>query len=312
MTSKPIVLSRGDFFEVEFYLYLMRIAGFGIIRNGELLDYPFLESLQSAMLLCDDFYISVGQSEDQTKEKILSLANPNIHILDSEWDLTLRTGGKVLAQETLKVMQHIQEGYDWWLYLQSDEVLHEKDIPVLKELLQKYREVPQVEGVAMRYYHFYGSYDWIASSRKWYDKEVRILRPTTRIRPYKDAQGFRWENGRKLRVVEAPCYVYHYGWVRPPETQKLKQRYVHRFWHDDAWIEAQAQKEKPYNMQEFLVPFTGTHPAVMQKRIQSRSWEFPYDPKNARVPLWHKISYVIERLTGWRPFTHRNFVLLQR
>ncbi|MGQ9863090.1 MAG: glycosyltransferase family 2 protein [Bacteroidia bacterium] len=293
------------------YLYAMRIAGFGIIRNGELLDYPFVESLQSAMLLCDDFYISVGQSEDQTKEKILRLGHPQIHVIDSHWDLALRTGGKVLAQETLKVMHHIPEGYDWWLYLQSDEVLHEKDIPLLRELLHRYLHQPRVEGIALRYYHFYGSYEWIAVSRKWYDKEVRIVRPAARIRPYGDAQGFRWDDGRKIRAVEAPCYVYHYGWVRPPEKQKLKQRYVHRFWHEDAWIEAKLRKEKPYDMRQFLVPFTGTHPAVMHARIRNQNWTFSYDPKNARIPLWHRISYYVERLTGWRPFTHRNFVLLR-
>ncbi len=61
--------------------------------------------------------------------------------------------------------------------------------------------------------HFYGTYDYVGDSRKWYHKEVRIIRNDKTIRSYKDAQGFR-RNGEKLNVKQIDAYVYHYGWVK--------------------------------------------------------------------------------------------------
>ncbi len=60
-----------------------------------------------------------------------------------------------------------------------------------------------------------------------------------------------------------------------------------------------------------LTPFTGTHPAVMREWLVTRAGRFndqflPRPWNRRRLAL--AASLGIERLTGWRPFEHRNYV----
>ena len=78
----------------------MFISGFSFIRNGIRLHYPFIESIQSILPLCDEFIIAVGNSDDGTREAIQQLNNSKIKIIDTVWDESLRKGGKILAMQT--------------------------------------------------------------------------------------------------------------------------------------------------------------------------------------------------------------------
>jgi hypothetical protein len=285
----------------------MRIVGFTILRNGLLLDYPFRESILSALPLCDRFIVSVGQSEDGTYEAIqeLAQAHPTIEVRQSTWDLSNRQGGSVLAIETNKVLQDLPPA-DWVLYLQADEVLHEDDYPAIRQAMQENLTDLRVEGLVFEYLHFYGSYEWVGASRRWYRREVRVIRPWPEIRAYRDAQGFR-RGRKKLRVRPAGARVFHYGWVRPPQNQLQKVRHISRYWHDDAWIEKTFQAGFSYDLNQPLQRFTGTHPAVMQARIAAASWDFPYDPTQVRPPLKERILNWIEHHTGWRIGEFRNY-----
>ena len=75
-----------------------------------------------------------------------------------------------------------------------------------------------VEGLLFKYTHFYGSYKYVADSRKWYRNEIRIIRNTKNVLSYKDAQGFRKRDNTKLKVKSIDAYIYHYGWVKPPSV----------------------------------------------------------------------------------------------
>lgn len=46
----------------------MRVAGFTIIRNILRFDYPFRESILSALPLCEVFFVGLGDSDDGTEE----------------------------------------------------------------------------------------------------------------------------------------------------------------------------------------------------------------------------------------------------
>lgn len=99
------------------------ISGLTIIRNGIKYDYPFIESLKSMLPICDEIIVVAGNSEDGTNRAILALNEPKIRFIHTIWDEQLRTGGKILAQQTNIGIQAIKG--DWILYLQGDEVLHE-------------------------------------------------------------------------------------------------------------------------------------------------------------------------------------------
>ncbi len=287
----------------------MKVVGFTILRNGLIMDYPFRESILSALPLCDVFIVSVGQSEDGTYEAILDLARQDsrIQVRQSTWDLSNRQGGSVLAIETNKVLDNLPAA-DWVLYLQADEVIHEADYGRIRKAMEENLTDFRVEGLLFDYVHFYGSYVWVGVSRRWYRREVRVIRPWREIRAYRDAQGFR-RGLKKLRVRPTGARIFHYGWVRPPQNQAEKLRRLHRYWHEEAWIEASLQKGFSYDLNQPLERFEGTHPAVMQSRIDASQWDFPYDPAKVRLPWKERILHWIERQTGWRIGEFRNYRL---
>ncbi|MCX8112569.1 MAG: glycosyltransferase family 2 protein [Bacteroidia bacterium] len=287
----------------------MRVVGGMILRNGIKLDYPFREAILSALPLCERFYVSVGQSEDGTREAVLSLGSPKLVLLDSTWDLSLRKGGMLLAVETNKLLDWLPPA-DWVLILQADEVLHEADYTAIEAAMVRWKEDPKVEGLVFDYLHFYGSYEWVGASRRWYRREVRIIRSDPTIRAYKDAQGFR-RKGRKLQVKPSGGRIFHYGWVRPPEAQLRKFAEMERLWHSDDWLARHQPQRFVYHTTDVLKRYEGTHPQVMTERLAvPRSWHFEYNPAEAKQTLRERLLHWIERRTGWRPWEFRNYRLI--
>lgn len=289
----------------------MKASGFTFIRNAIKYDYPVVEAITSIAPLCDEIVVAVGNSDDGTRDLIENIDSRKIKIIDTIWDDSLREGGRVLATETDKALAEVDPQSDWAFYIQGDEVLHEKYLETLKADMLRWKDHPEVEGLLLRYCHFYGSYDYIGDSRRWYRNEVRIIRNDKSIRSYRDAQGFR-KNNRPLRVKRADATMYHYGWVKPPQLQQAKQEYFHKLWHDDAWMEKKIPKvdEFDYSKIDSLANFRGEHPRVMLPRIQRTNWQFSFDPTKTRLPLKSKLLHGIERLIGWRIGEYRNYKLI--
>lgn len=222
-------------------------------------------------------------------------------------------GGKVLAAETDKSYQQIPEDADWCFYIQGDEVIHEKYYPAILSAMEKYKDDPEVEGLLFKYKHFYGSYDYIGDTRKWYSHEIRIIRKDPAIQSYRDAQGFR-KNGRKLNVKAIDAYVYHYGWVKHPHFQMKKILGFERFYDSDEMasrISKDTADQFDYSEIDSLVKFTGTHPAVMHNRIAQKNWTFEHDISRKNFTLKGRILHWIENLTGKRLFDYTNYRILK-
>ena len=169
----------------------MKVAGFSFIRNAVKYDYPIVEAIMSVLPLCDEFYLALGNSDDATEEFIRAIRSDKIKIIHTQWDDSLREGGKVLAVETDKAFDAIPLEFDWCFYIQGDEVLHEQYVPKVREAMLRWQHDAQVEGLLFNYRHFYGSYEYVGDSRRWYRNEIRVIKNDKRIRSYKDAQGFR-------------------------------------------------------------------------------------------------------------------------
>jgi hypothetical protein len=288
----------------------MKVCGFSFIRNAEKFSYPVLESMQSILPLCDRFIMSVGNSEDGTLEMIRSIPSDKIEIIESTWDDSRRKKGMVLSEETNKVLDHIPEQYDWVFYIQADEVVHDRYHDRLRESMERWLDVPEVEGLLFKYLHFYGTYDYNADSRSWYRNEIRIIRNLKSIRSYRDAQGFRL-NGRKLRVKPSGAFMYHYGWVRPPEIMQEKNVSFNKLYHTDQWVDRKINHTKlfDYSSVESIKRFRGTHPKVMEERIRKLNWEARLDENKKCFRTIDRILYWIEQKTGKRLFEYRNYRL---
>ncbi len=289
----------------------MKVTGFTFIRNAVKYDYPIVEAITSILPLCDEFVVAVGNSEDNTRELIERINSPKIRIIDTVWDDSLREGGQVLAVETNKALDAVSADSDWAIYIQGDEVLHEQYHESLKRAMTQWKDQPEVEGLLLNYLHFYGSYDFVGDSRRWYRKEVRIIRNDKTIRSYRDAQGFRI-NDRPLQVKPVNATMYHYGWVKPPEAQQAKQENFNKLWHDDNWVNKNVPKTDgfDYSQIDSLAHFTGTHPKVIMERISRQNWNFSFDPTKKRLPFKSRLLHSIEKLTGWRIGEYRNYRII--
>lgn len=290
----------------------MFVSGFTIVRNAIRFDYPVTEAIRSILPLCDEFVVAVGRSDDDTLNLIRSIGDPKIRIIETVWDDSLREGGRVLADETNKAFDAISSQADWCFYIQGDEVIHEKYHDAIRESMMRWKDDRRVEGLLFDYTHFYGSYDYVGDSRRWYRREIRIVRRNPEIRSYRDAQGFRKKNNGKLQVKPVQARVYHYGWVKPPEAQQAKQESFHRMWHDDAWMEKNIPKADgfDYSQIDSLAKFSGTHPLVMQERIRKQNWQFSFDPTKKNWGLKMRLLMWIEKTFGWRIGEYRNFEII--
>lgn len=289
----------------------MKVSGFTIVRNAIKFDYPIVEAINSILPICDEFIVAVGNSDDETLNLIRSIQSPKIKIITTIWDDSLRQGGKVLAIETNKAFAAISPEADWCFYIQADEVIHEKYLPAIKEAMMKWKDDEKVEGLLFDYTHFYGSYDFVGDSRKWYKKEIRIIRNDRSIFSYKDAQGFR-KHGEKLNVKQIEASVHHYGWVKPPAAQQAKQKSFHKMWHDDAWMKENIADTNEFDYSEIdsLERFTGTHPQVMQERIKKMNWKFSHDPTKKKFPFKARLLYFIEKKLGFSVGEYKNYKII--
>jgi len=289
----------------------MKISGFTIVRNAIKYDYPIVEAIRSILPLCDEVIVAVGRSEDETLALIHSIGSAKIKVIETVWDDTLREGGKVLADETDKAFAAIANDTDWAFYIQGDEVIHESFLPAIREAMLLWKDNRKVEGLLFNYKHFYGSYDFVGDSRRWYRKEIRIIKNDKLISSYRDAQGFRKQN-RKLNVKQVNASVYHYGWVKPPFAQQAKQQSFHKMWHDDAWMRKNIPdvNEFDYSAIDSLSKFKGTHPEVMLERIGKKNWQFNFDPSRKKLTFKSKLLRFVERCTGWRIGEYKNYNII--
>ncbi|MCF8429013.1 MAG: glycosyltransferase family 2 protein [Bacteroidia bacterium] len=279
----------------------MKVAGFTFIKNAIIYDYPIVEAINSILPLCDEVYVALGKSDDETEALIKAIHPGKIKILKTLWDENLKQGGQVLAVETNKAFQAIPNFYDWCFYIQGDEAVHEKYLPIINQALLNYKSNKNVDGLLFKYLHFYGSYDYIGNSSGWYNNEIRIIKNNKKIYSYKDAQGFRKNNNEKLKVKPIDAYIYHYGWVKNPKAMQRKQEELNKLWHDDNWIEKNVLKveEFDYAQIDSLMKFTDTHPNIMLKRIASKNWQFEFDLKHNKTKLKDKLKQVAYKLFGW-------------
>ena len=114
----------------------MKVVGFSFIRNAAAFQYPIVEAIRSILPLCDEVVVAVGRSTDNTRE-LVSAISPKVRIVDTEWDDTLKEGGRVLAVETDKAYAAIPADADWCIYIQGDEVLHEDGYDNLRSAMTR-------------------------------------------------------------------------------------------------------------------------------------------------------------------------------
>ena len=93
-------------------------------------------------------------------------------------------------------------------------------------------------------------------------------------------------------------YYYHYGWVKHPETMQ-KKRLFHLTWQNEKVSkEERNSRQYDYSKIETIQLFNGTHPKVIQSRIEKKNWAFEYDIAFNRLSLKNKLKMAVKKYFG--------------
>ena len=291
--------------------YVVKISGCTFVRNGTTLGYPFIESIQSLLLVCDEVIVAVGASTDNTLQVIQSIDNPKLRIIETMWNENMSDRGYVYAQQ--KMIAQFNCTGDWVFYLECDEIIHEQDVSLIRAQAAKYLADKQVEALVFDYYHFYGAPHLIAQSPRWYKRAPRIIRNTIRsIAP----DGLFWvilDNNKVARYPQAALmniYIYHYGHVRLVSNMNKRYQQVERYWGKIP------QEFNTYGNIDgsTLVEFHQPHPKIMQQwLLHHAEHELIINPDyvlNKREKR-HRVQMFLGKLIGGYDWSKKHYKLIR-
>jgi hypothetical protein len=276
----------------------MKVSGFTFLRNAVINGYPFEESIRSILPIVDEFICVIGQSQDETRDKVAAINDKKITIIDSHWNECMQDRGFVYGQQKM-IAQYNCSG-DWAFYLEGDEVLHEAEIENIRQAIQDNHSNLEVEALYFDFFHFYGTPEQIGIAG--YRRAPRIIRNSIRtIAP----DGLFWvvmdknKVGRYPKAKYARGNIYHYGHCRNVAKMAEKLNQVGRYWggtHDPF---------EGYGCIDLaeLRPFVGSHPSVMSEWLLSEAEHVfvqnsDYKPsrrdRRNRLRFWLEKSFGIE------------------
>ena len=274
----------------------MKVSAFTFIKNGQILGYPFVESIQSILTIVDEFVINVGESEDDTLLMIQSIHSSKIRIIKSKWNDTMQERGFVYGQQKM-IAQYNCTG-DWAFYIEGDEVYHERDLVKIKKSMEMHLNDSSVEALVFDFYHFYGNANSYLDSPGWYRSEVRIIKNS--VRSYAP-DGLFWlvlnsnKQGRYPRAKHTGVSCYHYGWLRSQEQMNLKSEKVQKYWAQDPVKVDYSQMD-----QSIITEFQGSHPEIIKEWLPKESGLYKVDPnyKPTKKQKKHRMMIKFEKLFG--------------
>lgn len=279
----------------------MKISAFTFLRNAHRLQFPFVESIRSALPLVDEFVIALGPCDDDTEAMIRAIGDSRIRIIPTTWnenlDSTWRVKGFVYGQQ--KSIALFNCTGDWAIYLEGDELLHEDDLPRLRAAMERHLGDRGVEALYFRYLHFYGNKNTVASSPRWYRREVRAVRNNIPIWGPKGlffSVATSYKRMRYPRAANADATIYHYGWIRPEEKFNEKWKGTFRHFTKKDFEETAYAEIDP----KVLQPFCGTHPATIREWLPPADGLFRANPdhKLTKRERKNRAMMFVEKITG--------------
>lgn len=315
----------------------MKISGFTMVKNADKLYYPVKQAIMSILPVVDEFIVILGDcdADDNTRKEIESINDSKVKIIDTVWDIEKYPRGMENAHQTDIAKNHCSG--DWVFYLQADEVIHEKYLPIIKSRCEQLLNDEEVEGLLFKYKHFWGDYRHYHNSHGWYRKEIRIVRNNPEIHSWESAQSFRRipdfdginyrrkKNTFKLKVAEVDAYVYHYGWVRPPHIMKSKTKAlatIHKGREKVTEMDKNRKFDFDYGPLNMLSEFEESNPAVMKEWIDKFNWqnELQYSGKHDKNRSLNRherfknrlVSFIENKLLFGTPIAEfQNYILLK-
>ena len=274
----------------------MKVSAFTFIKNGQLLGYPFIQSIKSVLPIVDEFIINVGKSEDNTLELISSISSPKIRIIESEWNDTMQDRGYVYGQQ--KMIAQFNCTGDWAFYIEGDEIYHEDDLEQITRVMKMHLNDSNVEALVFDFNHFYGNGNSLLVSPGWYRSEARIIKNS--VRSYAP-DGLFWlvlesnKKGRYPKAKHTGVTCHHYGWVRSEDQMNLKSSKVKKYWGSNHVEIDYAQMD-----QSIIQKFQGSHPKIINNWLPKETGLYQTDPtyRLSKKDKKHQLKMKLENLFG--------------
>jgi hypothetical protein len=263
--------------------------------NLIVMDYPFPAALASALSICDEAVVVVGQSVDETLDLVYSLQDK--HGKDRVRVIRAIFHYDRMWQERWWNLASACTDAEWLMYHDADEAIHEDDAPKIRQLMAH----PRVHLIRFPFIHFYATRDY----------EINFtLRHNTRLG--RRSIGYRMKNlcsdenpthaacamrvevegidynahtymWNELVNVSAP--IYHYGWARNAQALAKSQAKYWAWYADGDGLEGgQVPDVETWPLARDLPRFLksgrvnlydGKHPKVMQEWFDqhAKEWE---------------------------------------
>ena len=232
-----------------------KLTGITLVRNGNTLGYPYKQCVKSLLDFCDDVLINVDPCypSDGTLEDIQSeFKDRDLKIHLRTWDMKNTGDGGELARQANLLLPHVNA--DWIVYMQADEMIHEKDFHSIRSFLASLpKEVSQVE--------LYRTYFYRDLSHRLLKDEIflgRIFRPGTHT-VGGDGMYLVRHSGQ---VVRSPFWIYHYSRMGSEEAIDQRVKTLDHLFHS---VDKVKTFPKFQYQTEGLVDYTGTHPSGIEK-----------------------------------------------
>jgi hypothetical protein len=251
----------------------VKISAFTFIKNGQILGYPFVQSIQSILPIVDEFIINVGDSEDNTLEALKAINDQKIRIIKSTWNERMQDRGYVYGQQ--KMIAQFNCTGDWAFYIEGDEIYHEDDLDKIRNAMEMHLNDSNVEALVFDFRHFYGNGNSYLDSPGWYRSEARIIKNS--LRSYAP-DGLFWlildsnKKGRYPKAKHTGATCYHYGWVRSENQMNLKSSMVNKYWG------AKPLKIDYTQMDHSIIKlFEGQHPKLISNWLPQENGLYQVD-----------------------------------
>ena len=141
-----------------------------VLKDGLKTGYPFVESIAASLPVCDEFLISEGYSTDGTYEVVqkISQLNKKVKVYRQEWPAIKKYS--VIAEVTNAIRAKCS--HDYIFSIQANEVLHEKNIKLIRTLPEI---CPQVNAFSLPFVHLIKGYKFYEDFRLRFTKNMKNI-----------------------------------------------------------------------------------------------------------------------------------------
>lgn len=249
------------------------LGGFIGIRNGSRLDYCWREAVQSLLPICDEVLICDCDSDDGTRETMDEWAHrePKITLANFPWTNPIATN-QWWPDFLNYARQHLKT--EFAITVDADELIHENSYDIIR------RAVEARKSVICHRYNFWRDARSLIPPGVCCGTDVIRIGPQNQWMP-SDYPDPRAEWIQRNAVMTSPrVEIYHYGFLRERKAFFRKAREVQRIWvnsYDPRLEKAEtfegnwAEMPGITSWEDKLVPFSGTHPALIHNWLRERN-----------------------------------------